>query len=124
KVDTSAPSAPAITLASASGNTYLSGTTVYLNAQAGKSGSFQASATSSDGDSGILRLNFPSLTGFSGGGGDIGSSPYQTTYSWSGAVSASGAQTVTSYDYASLTSTASFTVTPDKIGRASCRDSV
>jgi len=113
KVDTSAPSAPAITLASASGNTYLSGTTAYINAQAGKSGSFQASATSSDGDSGILKLNFPSLSGFSSGGGDVGSSPYQTTYSWSGAVGASGAQTVTSYDNASLTSTASFTVTPD-----------
>jgi hypothetical protein len=113
KVDTSAPSAPAITLASASGNTYLSGTTAYINAQAGKSGSFQASATSSDGDSGILKLNFPGPSGFSGGGGDVTSSPYQTTYSWSGAVGASGSQTVTSYDNAGLTATASFTVTPD-----------
>jgi Chitobiase/beta-hexosaminidase C-terminal domain len=113
KVDTSAPSAPAITLAGASGNTYLSGTTAYINAQAGKSGSFQASATSSDGDSGILKLNFPSLSGFSAGGGDVSSSPYQTTYSWSGAVGASGSQTVTAYNNANLTATASFTVTPD-----------
>src|SRR5213075_2675646 len=110
RVDTSGPSVP---LSSATGNTYINGTTVYINAQAGKSGSFQASATSTDGDSGILKLNFPSLSGFSGGGGDIGSSPYQTTYSWSGAIGASGSQTVTSSDYASLTSTASFTVTPD-----------
>jgi hypothetical protein len=113
KVDTSGPSAPSVSLSSASGNTYLSGTTVYLNAQAGKSGSFQASATSTDSDSGILKLNFPSLSGFSGGGGDVSSSPYQTSYSWSGAVSASGSQTVTAYDNAGLTSTASFTVTAD-----------
>jgi hypothetical protein len=113
KVDTSAPSAPSVSLSSASGNTYLSGTTAYINAQAGKSGSFQAAATSSDSDSGLSKLNFPSLSGFSGGGGDVSSSPYQTTYSWSGAVSASGSQTVTAYDLAGLTATAGFTVTPD-----------
>ncbi|HEY8501243.1 MAG TPA: hypothetical protein VIL21_01025, partial [Solirubrobacterales bacterium] len=113
KVDASAPSAPSVSLSSASGNTYLSGTTAYINAQAGKSGSFQAAATSSDSDSGLSKLNFPSLSGFSGGGGDVSSSPYQTTYSWSGAVSASGSQTVTAYDLAGLTATAGFTVTPD-----------
>src|SRR2546430_13653671 len=61
-------------------NTYLSGTTAYINAQAGKSGSFQAAATSTDSDSGLLKLNFPSPSGFSSGGGDTSSSPYQTTY--------------------------------------------
>src|SRR5256886_11831440 len=69
-------------------NTYLSGTTAYINAQAGKSGGFQAAATSTDSDSGILKLNFPSPSGFSSGGGDSSSSPFQTTYSWSGAVGA------------------------------------
>ena len=113
KVDTSGPSAPSPSLSSATGNTYISGTTAYINAQAGKSGSFQASATPTDNDSGILKVNFPTLTGFSSGGGDSNSSPFQTTYNWSGAVGASGSQTTTAYNNANLTNTATFTVTPD-----------
>src|SRR5207244_798645 len=113
KVDTSGPSVPSLSLSSASGNTFINGGTVYINAQAGKSGSFQAAATSTDNDSGILKLNFPSLTGFSSGGGDTASSPYQTTYNWTGAVAASGSQTITSYNNSSLTNSNPFTVTPD-----------
>ena len=113
KVDTSGPSAPSVTLSSATGNTFVSGSTVYINAQAGKSGSFQAAATSTDSDSGILKLNFPTLTGFTSGGGDTSSSPYQTTYNWTGAVGASGSQTITSHNNATLTNTNTFTVTPD-----------
>ncbi len=112
-VDTTGPSAPSLTLSSATGNTYISGTTAYINAQAGKSGSFQAQATSTDNDSGLLKINFPSPTGFSSGGGDSNSSPYQTTYNWSGAVSASGSQTTTAYNNANLTNTNTFTITPD-----------
>ncbi len=102
-----------MSLSSASGNTFVSGTTVYINAQAGKSGSFQAAATSTDADSGILKLNFPTLTGFTSGGGDTASSPYQTTYNWTGAVGANGNQTITSSNNSSLTNTNTFTVTPD-----------
>ena len=102
-----------MTLSSASGNTFVSGTTVYINAQGGKSGSFQAAATSTDGDSGILKLNFPSLTGFTSGGGDTSSSPFQTTYTWTGAVGATGSQTITSHNNATLTNSNTFTVTPD-----------
>jgi hypothetical protein len=113
KVDTSGPSAPSVSLSAATGNTFVSGSTVYINAQAGKSGSFQAAATSTDSDSGILKLNFPTLTGFTSGGGDSTSSPFQTTYNWSGAVGASGGQTVTAHNNATLTNTGTFTVTPD-----------
>ena len=113
KVDTSGPSAPSVSLSSASGNTYLSGTTAYINAQAGKSGSFQATATSTDNDSGILKINFPSPTGFSSGGGDDTSTPYNTTYNWSGAVGASGSQTITATNNSTLTNTNTFTITPD-----------
>ena len=112
-VDTTGPSAPSLSLSSATGNTYINGTTAYINAQAGKSGSFQAAATSTDNDSGLLKVNFPSPTGFSSGGGDSNSSPYQTTYNWSGAVAASGSQTTTAYNNANLTNTNTFTVTPD-----------
>src|SRR6185312_14249023 len=75
---------------SASGNRFVNGTTVYINAQAGKSGSFQAAATSTDNDSGILKLNFPTLSGFTSGG-----------------------QTITSHNNTNLTTTNTFTVTPD-----------
>jgi hypothetical protein len=106
--------APVVSLSGASGNTFVSGGTVYINAQAGKSGSFQASATSTDGDSGIQKLNFPALSGFTSGGGDDTSSPYGSgTYNWSDAVGASGAQTVTAYNNTGLTATGSFTVTSD-----------
>ncbi len=114
KVDTTAAAAPSVSLSGASGNTFISSTTVYINAQAGRSGSFQAAATSTDNDSGILKLNFPALSGFTSGGGDVSSSPYSSgTYSWSGAVAASGSQTVTATNNANLTSSGSFTVTPD-----------
>jgi Fn3 associated len=114
KVDTSGPVGPSVSLSGASGNTFVSGGTVYINAQAGNSGSFQATATSSDGDSGIQKINFPALSGFSSGGGDDTSSPFSSgTYSWSGAVGASGEQTVTAHNNAGLTSTSSFTITPD-----------
>jgi hypothetical protein len=114
KVDTSAPSTPSLTLSAASGSTYISGTTAFTNPQSGRSGSFQVAASTSDAQSGILKVSFPTLAGFSAGGGDVSSSPYQTSYSWSGAgASASGAQTVTATNNAALTSSASFTVTPD-----------
>jgi hypothetical protein len=116
KIETAPPASltPSLTLSSATGNTYVNGTTVYTNPQAGKSGSFVASATASDATSGMLKVNFPGLTGFTSGGGDDLSSPFQTTYSWSGAgASASGAQTVTATDNATLTATSAFTVTPD-----------
>ncbi len=112
-VDSTAPSAPVVTLSAATGNTYLSGTTAYVNPQAGKSGGFTATATSTDPDTGIQKLNFPALTGFTAGGGDDTTSPYATTYTWTGAVAATGSQTVTATNNTGLTATGAFTVTPD-----------
>ncbi len=117
KVDTSAPSAPALTLSGATGNTYTSGSTVFVNPQVGRSGSFSVSATTTDADSGILSVTFPSLTGFSSGGGSDSTSPFSSgTYSWSGVVGATGAKLVTATDNASATANSSFTVTPDTTG--------
>jgi hypothetical protein len=113
KVDTSAPSVPSLTLSGATGSTYISGTTVFINPQAGRSGSFQVDASASDAESGIEKVTFPTLAGFSAGGGDDTLSPYQSSYSWSGAVGASGAQGVTATNNAGLQASSSFTVTPD-----------
>ena len=107
-----------MTVSAATGsNTYVaSATSVFINPQSGKSGGFQVAATSADAESGIAKINFPVLTGFSSGGGDVANpGPYSTIYAWSGAVGASGAQTVTAYNGATpaLTAGSSFTVTPD-----------
>ena len=68
KVDTTAPVAPTITALRCDREHFsISGTTVFINPQAGNSGSFTATATSTDGDSGIQKLAFPALTGFSSG---------------------------------------------------------
>ena len=114
KVDTSAPSAPTPTLSAASGNAFISGTTVYTNPQAGKSGGFTVTSSPTDIQSGILNTIFPALTGFTSGGGTVTSSPYTTTYAWSGAgATASGSKTITATNNANLTNTDTFTVTPD-----------
>ncbi len=113
KVDTTGPVAPSVSLSGATGNTFVSGNTVYINAQAGRSGGFQVGAATTDGDSGILKVSFPAASGFASGGGDVTGSPFQSSYGWSGAVGASGAHSVTAYNNAGSTSSAGFTITPD-----------
>jgi PKD repeat protein len=107
------PSTPVLTLSGAGGSTFLAGTTAYTNPQAGNSGGFKVSASTSDSGSGIREVVFPALTGFSGGGADIGL-PYESSYTWSGAgATASGAQTVTATNNAGVSASANFNVVPD-----------
>ena len=80
----------------------MSGTTLFYNPQGGNAGSFTVGATTSDAQSGIDRVTFPALGGMTGGGDDS-SSPYQGSYSWTSASSASGSQTVTAHNNAGLT---------------------
>jgi hypothetical protein len=112
-LDTTAPSAPTATLFAGTGNTYINGTTVYINSQAGESGGFTLASVSSDSDSGLSKINFPTLTGFTSGGGDDTSSPYTTTYSWAGAGAAAGIKTLTATNTTNLTATSTFTVAAD-----------
>jgi PKD repeat protein len=108
------PSTPVLTLSGASGSTFLAGTTAYTNPQAGNSGGFTVAASTSDSLSGIREVVFPTLTGFSSGGGVDTGLPYQTTYSWSGAgAGASGTQPVTATNNAGVNASANFTVAPD-----------
>src|SRR5439155_23568175 len=101
KVDTTAPSAFTPSLAESSPLEYASGTTLYYNAQASNSASFTVSAAPTDAQSGIQKLNFPAVTGMSGGGDDT-SSPYQSSYTWTASTTVSGAQTVTATNNAGL----------------------
>ena len=117
KVDASAPSSPALSVSGVTGNTYASGSTVFVNPQAGRSGSFSVSATTTDADSGIASVVFPALSGFASGGGTDTSPPFSSgTYSWSGVVGATGAKTVTATNNASMSAGASFTVAADTTG--------
>ena len=110
KVDTSGESAPSPSLSSATGNAYITGTTAYINTSR-QVRQLPGLPTPTDIDSGILRvISHPS--GFSSGGGDRNSSPFQTTSHWSRAVGASGRQTAAAYDDADLTNTATFAVPP------------
>src|SRR5204862_1604570 len=68
-------------------------------------------ATTSDGESGIASVGFPTVYG-SDSFTDT-TSPYSTTYSWTSSANASGAKTVTVTNGAGATSTSTFTVTPD-----------
>jgi large repetitive protein len=112
QLDNTAPAAPTITPSESDAFTYVTGTTVFYNAQGANSGSFTVDATSSDADSGIKKINFPAVAGMAGGGDDL-TSPYQGTYNWTAATAASGAQTVTVTNGQNLTSTGTFTVTRD-----------
>jgi hypothetical protein len=114
KVDATGPSSPSVALSAASGSTFVSGTTVYINPQTGKTGSFKATGSSTDAQTGVTTITLPSLAGFSEGGGTLGS-PFETNYKWSGAVGASGAQSVTATNAFGLSTTnaSAFTVTPD-----------
>ena len=115
KVSTGAPSTPDLTLAEtpASPHQHVSGTTLFYNPAGLNSGTFTVNATvSNSGGSGIDHINFPALTGMTGGGDDF-ASPFQGVYDWTNGSSASGAQTVTVHNNAGLTSTKDFTLTMD-----------
>ncbi len=70
KVDTTAPSAPSLTVSESSPLSYVSGTTLYYNAQGSNTASFTVDGTSTDAQSGIQKLNFPAVSGMTGGGDD------------------------------------------------------
>ena len=116
KVDTTAPAfgSPALML-SAGGNFAFypgTGTTVYYNGANGSSSSISVSAPNvADPESGLQKVNFPALSGFTGGGDDT-SSPYSTTYTWSSSSDA-GSKSVTATNGIGSTSTSNFSIVRD-----------
>ncbi len=114
QVDTSAPTlgAPAVTLAASGPFAFASGTTAYYNGAGGAGSSITVSTpNAADPQSGIARVTFPALAGFSGGGADL-TSPFTATYTWS-AASAAGAQSVVATNGTGLTAAAAFTLVRD-----------
>ncbi len=108
-LDTTDPSTPALTLTASSG-AYVSGTTVFYRLAGG---SFTVAATSSDAESGIAEVVFPTLAGASGGGGDA-IAPYEASYSWTAlAVPWPTSAAVTATNGAERSAAAAFTLTSD-----------
>ena len=107
KVDTSAPAAPGLVLSDSSADVHTTGTTAFYR-PAG-SGSFDVTASSTDGQSGILDYSFPALAGFTGSGAGA-----TRTYTLATPTEPNGAKPVTARNQALLSSSATnFTLTSD-----------
>ena len=107
KVDTSAPAAPGLVLADSSADVHTTGTTAFYR-PAG-SGSFDVTASSTDGQSGILDYTFPALAGFTGSGAGA-----TRTYTLATPTEPNGNKPVTARNQALLSSAATnFTLTSD-----------
>ena len=107
KVDTTAPAAPGLVLSDSSADVHTTGTTAFYR-PAG-SGSFDVTASSTDGQSGILDYGFPALAGFTGSGAGA-----TRTYTLATPTEPNGAKPVTARNQALLSSTATnFTLTSD-----------
>ena len=110
KVDTTAPAAPGLVLADSSADVHTTGTTAFYR-PAG-SGSFDVTASSTDGQSGILDYGFPVLAGFTGSGAAA-----TRTYTLATPTEPNGTKAVTARNQALLSSTATnFTLTSDAVG--------
>ncbi len=107
KVDTTAPAAPGLVLSDSSADVHTTGTTAFYR-PAG-SGSFDVTASSTDGQSGILDYSFPALAGFTGSGTGA-----TRTYTLATPTEPNGAKPVTARNQALLSSAATnFTLTSD-----------
>jgi hypothetical protein len=106
KVDLTDPTAPSLSLADTSADVHTTGTTAFYR-PAG-SGSFDVTASSTDGQSGIASYSFPALAGFtlSGSGG-------ARTYTLATPTEPDGAKTVTANNNAGRTNSSTFTLTAD-----------
>ncbi|MDQ1653832.1 MAG: hypothetical protein QOI35_3032, partial [Cryptosporangiaceae bacterium] len=106
KVDTTAPAAPTLGY-SAMTNTYASGNTVYYRSTA-SSGSFTATGSASDAQSGIASYAFGSAgAGWTSTPGSLG----VNTYSWASGSPATTSPSVSTTNSAGLTSTSNPTIT-------------
>jgi len=99
----------------------ISGSTVFYNPA--RSGSFNVDTSASAPYSGVARVTFPTISGFSGGGAvasPLSGTTFRTTYSWSanGADPSPGPEPIAATNNAGQTATnpTAFTVTKDETG--------
>jgi Chitobiase/beta-hexosaminidase C-terminal domain/PASTA domain len=116
-VDTTAPSAPALTLSESVAGLHADGTTLWFNGSAAN-GDFTVAAAASDAQSGIAKVGFPALGGVAGGGDDT-VSPYSADYSWTGGAPGTQADNdVVAHNNAAGTAASPFDLTEDSAAPA------
>jgi Chitobiase/beta-hexosaminidase C-terminal domain len=101
-----------LTLSESSTSAVVSGSTLYYAPSS--TGSFTVTATASSSAS-ITSVDFPLITGMTGGGSVASPGPYLDSYDWTSSTVTSGLQTVTAYDGDPSNKTAQFTVKPDTV---------
>ena len=106
KVDLTDPTAPSLSLSDSSADVHTTGTTAFYR-PAG-AGSFDVTASSTDGQSGIASYSFPTLAGFVASG-----SGATKTYTLNTPTEADGGKTVTAQNNAGRTNGSTFTLTAD-----------
>ena len=106
KVDLTDPTAPSLSLSDSSADVHTVGTTAFYR-PAG-AGSFDVTASSTDGQSGIASYSFPTLAGFVASG-----SGATKTYTLNTPTEADGGKTVTAQNNAGRTNSSTFTLTAD-----------
>ena len=112
KVDTSAPTAPTLTLSNATGSVYYpgAGSTIWFRSAAGAAGSFDVTASSTDGQTGVAFYSFPAL----GAGWTQTGTGATRTYTYADAAAVPGASNVTATNGAGTGSgNGTFTVSSD-----------
>ena len=112
KVDLTAPTAPGLTLSSATGSAFYSGagSTIWFRSAAGAAGGFDVAASSTDGQTGIAFYSFPAL----GAGWTQTGTGASRTYTYANAAAIPGASNVTATNGAgSGSGNGTFTVSSD-----------
>ena len=94
----------------ASGAQHVSGTTLFY--RPGGSGTFRVDAATSDPETGIAQVAFPSIANVTGGSTQT-SSPYQETYTWGASTSDNGSHNIVATNNSGASSSAGFTLKPD-----------
>ena len=119
KVDTSAPSfgGTPLSITPSGPSTSATGSTVYYNPQGTNSGGFTITPSVTDAQSGIQKVSYPALGGMTGGG-DSGTSPFSSSYTWdtSAGTLATGSQSITAYNNAGASASTNLTLTQDTTG--------
>jgi hypothetical protein len=119
RLDSTAPAAPTQTISESDADSYVNGSTLFYR-PGGSGGTFTVTATTSDGQSGVQRVNFPGLAGgFTPTTSlDDVSAPYSRTYTWTSGATENGSKTVTAYDNASNSSAGTFAIAQDSAAPA------
>jgi hypothetical protein len=100
-----------LTVTESSATEFASGSTLYY-APTAATGAFTVTAAAVTSSS-LTSVDFPAITGMTGGGSVAAPGPYDGVYSWASAITTTGAQTVTVNDSDPSSTDADFTVTPD-----------